>query len=364
MSDPFIVEVPIKPAFVLGISTKEKMLFFKQLSLLLRADMPLLQALQMLSVQAHGRSRYLCVSHAQDVARGKSLSWSMAQQKGIYGPLCIQLVAIGEYAGNLSETLEYAAIDLKKSDVLHKKILGALIYPAIVMIATLSIALVLTLVIFPKIVPLFRGLHVDLPLSTRVLMAVSVFLMQWWWAVVGAAILLSITAYVSVRYFERARAARDAVLLKIPVFGSLTQKYYVARICRILGTLLHTNTPCFNALSICASGVDHSGYRNELVRIVHEISRGQALSAHLHNETFFPPLVAQMVSVGEQTGSLATTFIYLSETYEEEIDDLTRDLSTMLEPVLMIIMGSLVGFIAISIITPIYSITQHMSSMH
>lgn len=232
------------------------------------------------------------------------------------------------------------------------------------MIATLGIALVLTLVIFPKIVPLFRSLHVDLPLSTRWLMATSVFLIQWWWIMIVVSILLGITLYTSVKYVEQVRSIRDAVLLKLPLFGSLTQKYYVARICRILGTLLQTNTPCVKALSTCASGIDHRGYRKELLNIVHEVSRGQDLSVHLNNETFFPPLVGQMVSVGEHTGSLAATFTYLSEVYEEEIDDLTRDLSTMLEPVLMIIMGSLVGFIAISIITPIYSITQHMSSIH
>ncbi|MEK7536070.1 MAG: type II secretion system F family protein, partial [Patescibacteria group bacterium] len=216
--------------------------------------------------------------------------------------------------------------------------------------------------IFPKITPIFQSFKTQLPLPTRILIATSNFLIHnGGWLLLGLVI-------ASVLYFFLLRVHVfhlfvDRILLRLPLFGRLSQYYNLANTSRTMGLLLRSDMGIVSAFRIVTKSSRNLVYREALERIANEVTKGQKLSLQLtHNPKLFPPIFAQMIIVGEQTGNLPTSLTYLSDMYEEEINDLTKNLTTLIEPVLMIVMGIVVGFIAISIITPMYGITQHLQS--
>jgi type II secretory pathway component PulF len=226
--------------------------------------------------------------------------------------------------------------------------------------ATIGITTLLVLYIFPKILPVFLSLKTELPLSTRLLMGLSTFLSTYGWLVVIAIIgCLILFAFGLTRDSFRLRV--DTFILRIPLFGSLSLYYNLANICRTLGVLLKSDVRIVQAIDIASLSCSNRAYRKALDLCVNGVIAGQPLSTQLQqNPAFFPPLVTQMIRVGETTGGLSHSLLYLSDMYEEEIQTWTKNLTIILEPLLMLTMGLLVGFIAVSIITPIYGITAQL----
>jgi type IV pilus assembly protein PilC len=215
--------------------------------------------------------------------------------------------------------------------------------------------------LFPKIMPIFTSLHSKLPLSTKIVIALSTFFQQWGWLVV-VLIILAIIAYVVVMKRSVAmRFRRDEALLRMPVIGTMVQSYNCANGCRTIGLLLKSGITLSEALPITADTTRNLAYRARYRELGDAVIRGEALSQHfLTNRAYFPDMIGHLVAVGERSGSLSNTLVYLSELYDTEVDDFTKNLSTLIEPALMVFMGIIIGFIAISIITPIYGITQNL----
>jgi type IV pilus assembly protein PilC len=312
--------------------------------------------------QAHTASgKYIVYELAEGVARGASLSSRLETFSGIFGEFAVNIVRVGEVSGTLHENLLYLAEELKKGEALKRKILGALIYPALIVAATIVIASLLTLYIFPKIVPVFESFKTELPLSTTILIAVSTFLLQWGWWLLGGIVLFS----VGVVFLLRVRAVKlvtHRLILAVPLLGTLARYYNLANISRTLSLLLKTDVRVVQALEIVAASTQNLAYRQELERAGESIIGGKKMSAHFaQDRTLFPSMLPAMVYVGESTGNLSESLRFCAEMYEEEIDDLTKNLTSLIEPALMIFMGIIVGFVAISIITPIYGITQHLN---
>jgi len=344
---------------------REQVLFAKRLSMLMRAGMPVAQSLRMLQADsASAASAYIYTVLSAHVERGQPLSEGLAACSGVFHDLMLTMAQVGERSGTLREHLEYLAEELKRQRALRKKMLGALVYPAIVITATIIIALILTVYIFPKITPIFRSFHSKLPLPTRMVIAISSFLVHDGVWVIFGVIVLAVASGVLIRK-PRIRFLYDTLILRVPLFGTLSRNYNLATLARTLGMLLRSDMDLVGALHIAAAGARNMAYKHMLEKTADEVGKGQPLSKQLLGvPRLVPPLYAQLVRAGEETGRLSDSLLYLSEMYEEDIDGATKGMATLIEPVLMIVMGSMIGFIALSIITPIYGITQQLGTEH
>ncbi len=297
-----------------------------------------------------------------DVSNGQNLSASLGKFKNTFGDFAINIIGFGEESGILSENLEYVALELQKRHTLRKKIWSAAIYPIIVTVATLGITAFLMTYLFPKIMPIFKSINMDLPLSTRIIIAASNFLSHYGFTSILILIFIFTAFLITLKKKETAHFYFDKFLLEIPIVRKIIQDYNLANFTRTMGLLLKSGITMSEALSTSIKTTPNLVYKKEFKMLLNVVNRGGKISTHLIKErNLFPDIVTQITSVGEQSGNLANSFIYLSEMYETELDDFTKNLSSMVEPILMILMGLLVGFIAVSIITPIYGITQHLS---
>ncbi len=349
-----------RPLF-LNFTIKDRIIFTKRLSMLLRSGIPIVQALSILAEGTINPSiTWITKSLSEDIKNGLSLSVALTKFEKQVGFFYINIVRIGELSGTLGENLDYIATELKKKNELKKHVTGALIYPAIIVFATIGITTLLVTYIFPRILPVFLSLKTELPFSTQMLIGLSTFLTAYGWIIV-IAFVGSVFLFATLLTRDSFRLKVDALILRVPLFGSLSRYYNLANICRTLGILLKSDVRIVQAIDIASESCSNKAYKKVLTTCVDGVLAGQPLSAQLqHYAFFFPPLVVQMVHVGETTGGLSNSLIYISDMYEEEIQTWTKNLTTVLEPLLMLTMGLLVGFIAVSIITPIYGITQNL----
>lgn len=322
------------------------------------------ESLSILKEQAQRRGyREVLRTVAQDVGEGRSLSSALAKFPRVFGELAVSLIKVGEESGTLSDSLRYLADELKKKHVLRGKILGACIYPAIIIVATFCIAIFLVLYLFPKLIPVFSSLNAQLPLSTRTVMSVSVFLQQWGLWCFAAALCAALCVTVLVKSSRAVRLVWDRAILKFPVIGATLASYNLAASTRTVGLLLRSGVGLSQSLLLAAHTTRSAVYRRELEACARATEHGRKMSSYAASRpAYFPHIVGHMLAVGERSGSLPEVFGYLSELYEHEVDERAKNLSTMLEPALMLTMGLVVGFIAMSIITPIYGITQNLHS--
>jgi len=343
----------------LRVPVQEKILFAKNLAVMTKAGMPILDCLRLLQKQVKSKSmKKILNQFIEDVANGQFLSASLEKFKNIFGNFAVNIIRVGETSGILYENLNYLAEELTKKQALRRKVLSALIYPAIVVVATVAITGILIVYVFPKILPIFKSLKIVLPISTRILIALSEFLLAYGVYVAAGVVVLIIAGWLLTKV-QLIRFSMHRLVLCLPIAGSLSQNYNMANFCRTLGLLLKSDIKVVEAINITSDTLTNLVYKKEFENMAREISRGEEISKHLEEEPhLFPSMLTQLVAIGETTGNLSETLLYLSGFYEEKFEEATKNLSTVLEPLMMLIMGAIVGFIAISIITPIYEITQ------
>ena len=349
--------------FFMRLALGDQILFIKQLSMLMRAGMPILSSLKMLKEQSKSRSFNFVMNQViRDVENGQYLATALGKCNKIFGELIINIIAVGEISGSLSENLDHLALALKKKQALRRKIISASVYPVFIVIATIAIAAMLTTLVFPKIIPIFQSINYQLPWTTRFLIFLSTSLRDYGFFIF-LGVLVLIVAIALLLKNKKVRAKYDRGLMHVPFLKKMLQAYNVANICKTMGLLLKSGIPVTRALHIASSTTANLAYKKELDSIAQKVAQGEIISFNIAKcPTLFPVAVSQIIQVGESTGKLSETFSYLADSYEEEMDELTKNLSTAVEPLLLIFMGILVGFIAISIITPIYGITQQITS--
>ncbi|MFZ2523101.1 MAG: type II secretion system F family protein [Minisyncoccia bacterium] len=345
------------------LALKEQIFFIKRLSFLIKAGIPILESLNIINDQTkRGPYKNILDSVISDVSNGQYLSTSLAKHKNSFGDFTINIIGFGEATGILSDNLEYLAEELRKKQELRKKIIGSLVYPIIVLLATFAITGFLMLFLFPKITPIFLSIGATLPLSTRVVMKISIFLKNYGSIVLLTTISITVLIFTLLKKSERFHYLFDSLILKTPVLGEMVRQYNLSNSTRTIGLLLKSGISISEAIPITSKTLSNLVYKKEFEKIAERISKGEQMSVYLKSRPrLFPDISTQIISVGERSGNLSNSLIYLSQMYEAEIEDFTKNLSNMIEPFLMIFMGLLVGFIAISIITPIYSITQHLT---
>ena len=343
-------------------SLKDQVFFAKRLSFLMNAGITAVEGLDILREQtiSKGQARVLD-QILTDVTNGQTLSKSFAKFPKVFSDFAVHIIKVGESSGTLSSNLEYLADELKKKQLLRRKVISALVYPVLITLATLGITAFLMLYLFPKIMPVFASLHATLPLSTRMVMFLSVFFQHWGLLIIGLLFISGIIFSVALGRSTTLHMLFDQLILRLPIIGTVIQYYNVANVSRTLGLLLKSGVKLSEALPITADTTKNLVFKRECQKLAEVVDRGERVSTYLRNKRHvFPDIFSHMIGVGEKSGTLSNTLVYLSEMYENEVEDFTKNLSTLIEPALMIFMGLLVGFVAISIITPIYGITQNL----
>lgn len=343
----------------LRIPLAEKIIFTKHLSMMIQAGMPEIESLRLIRRQAKSRSFIFILEQVlKDLENGQFLSVSLSQFANVFGDLFINIIKIGESSGSLSENLNYLSTELKKSRQLKQKIHSAIIYPLVILTATVGVTGALVFFVLPKITPVFASLNVKLPITTRILMGFSNFLYNdWIFVLLGAATL--IVMVILLLKIKIVRFGFHRFFIFLPVVGNITKSANMANFSRTLGLLLKSGVTIVEALTIAADSLPNLVYQREVHAAAQRVKNGEAINKYLtERERLFPPTLSRMIEVGEATGNLDKNLFYLAEFYENEVDEATKNLSSILEPLMLLLMGGIVGFVAISIITPIYEVTQ------
>ena len=344
------------------LSLQDQALFARRLSMLSKAGVPILESINIIRRQTKGATRKMFDHIAHDVASGQFLSKSLSKYSRVFGDFAVNIIKVGETSGTLSENLQYLAEEIDKGRELRGKVISALIYPIIILVSSLGISGFLTLYLFPKLMPVFLSLQVDLPVSTRFLIWLSTFLVKYGSWVLLALFLAFFAAAIGFASSKRFRFLLDSVILRMPIAGEVLRHYNLSNICRTLGLLLRGQVRVIEAISVASETSSSPLYKSELAGLREAITKGSNISTYLEkNPHLFPNMLTEMVAIGEKTGNLSETLSYLAQIYEQELAEKTKRLSSVIEPAMMIVMGVLVGFIAISIITPIYEVTQHLN---
>ncbi len=349
----------MKTNVFLRVPLQEKILFSKNMALALRSGVSLVNSLKLMQKQAKSKSmKKILMSLMDDANRGVFLSASLEKFKSVFGDLFINVIRVAETSGTLPENLLYLGDELHKKDQLRKKVKGALVYPIIILVATIVIAITMVVFVFPKILPLFQSAKIELPLTTRILIAVSTATTDYGvWMLIGAILLI-----VGIRFFLKVPPVRfvyNKVLFFLPIFGGSIVNYNMATFTRTFGLLLKSGVKITEAIDITGTTLSNPVYQRAFKESAEGVRRGEFLSKSLAEDPrIFPTLMVNMIEVGENTGNLTENLAYLADYYESEVDDFVKNLSSILEPVLLLFMGGIVGFIALSFITPIYQVTR------
>lgn len=338
----------------------DKALFAKHLSIMLHSGLSLIEALDIASQSSRGKLSGILRGVSESVKSGHSLSDSFARYPKVFSGLFVSTTKAGESSGTLVENLENISVQLEKEKDLIAKVKGALIYPAVILVSTFILGMVLSFVVLPKITPLFEGLHVELPITTKALIAFSHFIENN-----GLIFFLSIVAFITFALWlvrqPFTRPFTHFLLLHTPIISRITMNANLARFSRTLGMLLKSGLRIDESLDITKNTVGNYYYARALKRVSRNIRTGSKLSDNLAAfENLFPILATKMIQVGEESGQFEETLFYLASFYEDEVDAATKALSTVIEPLLLLFIGLVVGFLALSIITPIYDITGNI----
>lgn len=341
------------------VTFRDKILLAKNLGSMLSAGLPVTRALDVMEKQARKRSlKDLLHLLLVDVSKGDSLSIALKRREDTFPPLFVSMVRAGEESGNLSESLHLVALQLEKSYELSKRVKGAMIYPGVILSLMVVIAILLLTYMVPTLTATFEGLDLELPLSTRIIISTSQFMVEHTLLVftmlVGFAGLVA-----SFIKSKKGKRILDALFMKLPVIGFMVREINSARTARTLSSLLSAGVPIVDALDVTEEVLNNHLYKNALREAGESVQRGETLSAVLaRKEDIYPPFVAEMASVGEETGKISELLLNVALYYEDDIDEKTKELSTIIEPLLMVVIGIGVGIFAISILAPTYSLVD------
>lgn len=347
--------------FLDRVTMMDKIVFARNLANMLEAGLALSRAINVMERQSKStklKNTYKGLNEA--IASGKSFHQALEMYPKIFSNLVVSMVKVGEEGGNLAETLKQVALQMEKSYILRKKIKGAMMYPSVIIGVMFIIAILMMIFVVPGLTKTFEELNVALPASTRAVIFVSNFASNHYMAALGILIALIIGLIYALRTVVGKRVV-DFVALHIPVINTIVKEGNSAQATRTLSSLLSSGVDLLLAVKICGDVLQNSYYKDVLRRSEAIVEKGEPLSSiFIKEEKLFPIFVGEMINVGEETGRLASMLVGVANFYESEVEQKTKDLSTIIEPFLMVIIGAAVGFFAISMIKPIYSIMNNI----
>ncbi len=341
------------------IPSGEKVLFAEELSTLVNAGVPIDQALTILEKQTSNKKLKETLSHlSRDVQGGLSLSSSLIKYPDVFSSIFVNMVRAGEISGTLDEALNDLAEQLAKDHELVAKIRGAMIYPAVILVAMIAAMIYMMLTIIPQLAVMFNDLGGKLPITTQSLIFISQALSKYGIITFSLIALIVLGYRYALKHYYFFRLFIHKIILRTPVFGKLTRKVNIARFARSLGSLLSSGVSVPESLSIVADSTKNLVYKEAIEKTAERVQNGSTIAENISNFPIFPVLVPQMIAVGEETGSLDTILKKVAVFYDREVNNITNNLTVLLEPMMMIIIGVMVGYMIISIIGPIYQMTN------
>lgn len=340
------------------IPRREIVVFARQLSVLALANVPIVTSLRTAAAQTvHSRLREILVTVADDVESGSRLSDAMGEHHDAFSEFMINMIRSGETSGRLSDVLEYLADQEEKDYDLLSKIRGAMMYPAFIVIGLVVVGFVIMVWVIPKLTDVMSETGAALPLTTRMLITTSHFFARYWWLI----ILGTGAALAGLRLYIRRPDGRliwDRMKLMLPIFGGLFRRIALVRFCRSMETLLVGGVDTTNALGIAADVVGNAVYREMILETQREVTDGSSMTVVFARSPLVPSMLPQMLAIGEETGRLTDVLKKVSQFYTREIDNLVANLVTLIEPMIMVVMGVGVGMIVAAVILPMYSIAS------
>lgn len=342
-----------------SIKAIEKITFARNLGSMIEAGLSVTRALTVMEKQSKNKKlKAILNSLNENISKGQSLSDGMKEYPKEFSQLFVSMVKAGEESGNLAGSLKVIAIQMDKSYALSRKVKGALIYPAVIFSVMVVIGVLMMVYMVPTLTATFKGLGVDLPLSTRIVIGISDFLRNHFLIVFLAvvAVIVTIAALLKTKAGSR---AFDYFILHLPVIGTIVKEVNSARTTRTLSSLLSSGVDVVVALGVTEEVIQNSFYKEVLGKAYENIQKGDPISAvFIEHENLYPIFVGEMMNVGEETGKMADMLLGVAAYYEDEVDQKTKDMSTIIEPVLMVIIGIAVGIFAISMLAPTYSLVD------
>lgn len=347
----------IIPSFGKGVSSGEVVNFTRQFSTMLSAGLPLTDALVILQKQTKSANFAKILSTVvADVEGGMSLSAALSQHRSAFGTVYIKLIEAGETGGVLDKVLNKLAQSLEKDKEFKAKTRGAFIYPVIVVTVMVVVMILMMIFVVPKLTGLYTEIGTDLPLPTKIMIAISTFFQKLWWLV----ILMIVGGIYGLRVYAKTEGGADVVsklVLSLPVWGKIRRMLVLSEFTRTLGLLVGTGIPIITALRVVRDILTSVSYRQGIDEAIARVERGAPLYQPLSANAAFPPIVGQMVRVGEETGKIDEVLARLSVYFESESENMIRNLTTALEPIILVVLGLGVAVLVLSIILPIYNLT-------
>lgn len=350
----------VKLTFFQRITPKDIVVFSRQLSVMVGASVSIVRALRTAARQtAAPKLAKLIVDVANEVEGGVRLSDALGKHPEVFGSFYVNMVRSGETSGKLDEVLLYLADQQEKDYDLRQRVKGAMTYPIFIVVMLFIVGTVMMVFVVPKLTAILRESDVQLPVSTRILISTSDFFVKYWYVVIGGVV----GAVVGVRAAYRTPGGKrflDRLILRLPIFGPLFRKIYLTRLTHSLSTLIEGGVDMVTSLKVVAGVVGNEAYRESLIKTVQEVAAGNSITTVWRTRKEFPDMVSQMVSIGEETGKLQQVLQRLTEFYTREINASVANLSTAIEPVIMVVMGLAVGGLVSAIILPMYTLAQQM----
>jgi len=337
-----------------GIKTRDIVIFTRQFATMINAGLPLVQSLDILSEQSENEHLKKIVQEVlYDVESGNTLADAMSKHPKVFTDLYVNMVAAGEAGGILDTILLRLATFLEKNDALVRKVKGAMVYPAVIVFVAVAAVAVLLIFVIPTFEMMFSSAGIQLPLPTRIVIALSDFLQGYWWGVI-AAVIASGFIIRAIYQTEDGELAIDRLLLASPVIGNLLRKTAVARFTRTLGTLVSSGVAILDGLEITAKTAGNRVIHDAVMGSRASIAGGETISGPLKESGAFPPMVVQMINVGEQTGGLDDMLDKIADFYDDEVDTAVAALLSVLEPIMIIFLGVVVGGMIVAMYLPIF----------
>lgn len=342
--------------FSRGVSGKELAVFSRQFATMIGAGLPVVTALKVLGRQTtHLRLQRALTQVAAEVEAGESLSAAFARQGEVFPTVMVQMINAGEVGGILDEVLSRLATQLEKEEVIRQKVRSALVYPVIVSCVAVLVVIFLMIFVVPRFVEVYADLGAELPVATRMLIATSEAFQRYFWVVGGAALL----GVAGLRYWlrtERGGFLWDRMVLKLPIFGPMVAKQAIGRFARTLGGLMASGINILKALAVVERTVGNRVIAAAIRDTLDEVRQGQSLVVPMRRSGVFPPMVLEMTSVGEETGTMEEMLGKIADFYEEEVQRTAEGLSASLEPTIIVGLALTVGFIVASMMMPIFNL--------
>ena len=345
-----------------GIKVQDKITFARNLGAMVQAGLSVSRALSVIERQSKNKQfKSIIVKLNEDISKGTRLSDSMKNFPKMFSPLFVSMVRVGEESGTLADAMKVVAVQMDRSYALSRRIRGALMYPGVILVVMSIIAVIMLTYIVPTLIGTFSGMNVKLPATTMVLVNLS-DLLRHHGLLVAASIIVGLTIFHYWHKTPKGKSVVDYMVLKIPVLGPVVKEVNTARTARTMASLISSGVDIVESVVITTDVLQNVHYKRILLKAQESIKKGEPLSkVFTENDTFYPTFIAEMMSVGEETGKMGEMLLNVAVFYEDSVEQSTKDLSTIIEPVMMVMIGGAVGYFAVAMISPMYSLANSIT---